>query len=127
MALWQRQVRIGENVMSNAWKEAGLSDAELPPHEVELVKAEIMQTPNGLREATKNLQQSYYRRLASIHPRTRTLYKFWTFLGFFNLACLTVFPIAIFILTRWYWALAPIVLNFLIRKIGCLVRFFPPG
>jgi hypothetical protein len=98
--------------MSDAWEEAGLPDPEIPRDDIRAIKQEIMQAPGGLNEATKRLQQPYYRQFAHLHPKTRTLHRVWTFLGFFNLACLTVFPIILFFLTRWYWALAPIVLNF---------------
>jgi hypothetical protein len=100
--------------MSNAWEEAGLPDPEISRDTIRAIKHEVTQTPGGLNEATKRLQQPYYRMFARLHPKTRTLHKIWTFLGFFNLACVTVFPIILFFLTRWYWALAPIVLNILI-------------
>ena len=99
--------------MSNAMKEAGIPVIEISRDEIRAIKQDIKQTHGGLGEATRILQQPVYRQFARLHPKTRSLYKFWEFLGLFNLACFTVFPIILFVLTRWYWAIAPIVLNVL--------------
>lgn len=87
---------------------------EISSEEVKAFKMEIAQTPGGIQEATKLLRQYPARFRARIYPTTRPLYYVWVFLGFLGLACLTVFPIALFLLTRWYWALAPIILNFVL-------------
>lgn len=65
----------------------------------------------GLNEATKLLHLPETRLRASIYPTTRRLYKVWTVLGFSHIFFLVIFPIILFIFTRWYWALASILFD----------------
>lgn len=98
----------------DSWESAGLPNPELTRDEIKFIKQQVAQSQGGIYEATKRLQEPFTRHLARAHPQTHRLYRIWSLLGVFNLACITVFPLLLLIFTRWYWVPVPIILNFLV-------------
>jgi hypothetical protein len=105
--------------MTDAWKEAGLPDIEISREEIAATKAEIKRTgSDGYVEMMKVMKHPMAVSRARLYPQTRKLQLARTLVGLFNLLFLLIVPLALFLTTKWYWALAAIAFYYFVLNSG---------
>lgn len=101
--------------MPDAWVEASLRDIEISREEIDAAKAKFKRMgSNGRWLMMKVTQDPTGIARARLHPHTRKLQLARTLLGLFSLLFLLVVPFTLYLTTRWYWALAAVIVFYFV-------------